>query len=58
MSVLYNIMLLISHHVQLLSDAVHLLSVFTIGVMLSWVRDGETENLYSETKLMPKCVLI
>lgn len=54
MAALYNIMLLISHHVQLLTDAVHLLSVFTINVMLSCVRDGETQNLYSETK----CILI
>lgn len=40
-----DIVLLISHHhVQLLSDAVHLLNVFTVRVMLSWVRDGETEE--------------
>ena len=42
---------------QLLSDAVHLLSIFTISVMRSWMRDLETETPYSETKLTPKCIL-
>lgn len=39
MASVYNIMLVISHHVLLLSDAVHLLSIFTINVMLSWMKE-------------------
>lgn len=39
MAAVYNIMLVIAHHVQLLSDAVHLLSIFTINVMLSWMKE-------------------
>ncbi len=58
MAAVYNIMLLISHHVQLLSDAAHLLSIFTISMRLSWMRETVRQNLYSETKLTPKCILI
>lgn len=44
MAELYNPMILISRHVQLLSDAVHLLSIFTRSIMLSQMRDSEKEN--------------
>lgn len=44
MAELYNPMILISRHVQLLSDAVHLLSIFTRSIMLSQMRDSEEEN--------------
>lgn len=45
MAAVYNIMLLISHHVQLLSDAVHLLSIFTISVTLSWMRETVRQRI-------------
>lgn len=58
MATMYTVMLLISHHVQQLSDTLYLLSIFTISGMLSLRKeDVEIVNPYSETKLTTKCVL-